>query len=352
MMITGISYRTYRLPFVRPFSTAHGTLTAREGAILTLMTSEGVTGIGEVAPFPGLSEETLTEALTALEARIPRLRGMPLETALALLDSEALPASTRCGIEMALLDALDHSGRAVFPRVRSQVAVNATIGAQAVEDAVQAANQARRAGFSCVKLKVGVCKTVQQEIARVGAVRETLGSDIALRLDANEGWTFDKAREILTQCVPFDIQYVEQPLAAYDIENVCRLRHAVPIPLASDEAVRDIESARNILRHKAADVLVLKPQLTGGLRACQRIVQEAATHGVACVLTTTLESGVSVAATARLVASLPEITLACGLATSSLLVDDLIHEHLTVKNGVLTVPTGSGWGVMLDEALL
>lgn len=351
MVILHITSQTYRLPFTSCFSTAHGTLSAREGAILILTTTQGVTGLGEIAPFPGMSKETLAEALHALNTLIPCIRNLTLEDALAVLEQgrESLPPSTVCGVEMAVLDAIEREhvgGRFIDSPT---IPVNTVIGARATSDAVDAAIQARRNGFSCVKLKVGVCEDVRQEIARIAAVREALGVDIALRLDANEGWSFEQARALLLECVPYNIQYVEQPLPAHDIEGMRRLREMVGVALAADEAVRDMQSARLVMEREAADVLILKPQLVGGLRACRQIVDEAVRRGIACVLTTTIESGVSVAATLQLVASLPEITLACGLGTLPLLVDDLINEHLSIKNGFMAVPDR---GVILDEAAI
>ena len=356
MTILDITYRTYRLPFVSHFSTAHGTIAAREGAILMLTTMQSVVGLGEIAPFPGLSQETLAESLNALNTLIPGLRGMTLDAALDALEREHawLPPSVICGVEMALLDAMARCGMAspFNSEHTNAIAVNAVIGARSTDDAVNAAIKARHDGFSCVKLKVGVCEDVQEEIARIAAVREALGADIALRLDANEGWTLEQARSVLLECVPYNIQYIEQPLPAQDIEGMRQLRKMVPIALAADEAVRDIQSARLVMQHEAADVLILKPQLVGGLRACRQIVDEAVRHGMTCVLTTTIESGVSVAAALHLVASLPHITLACGLGTLPLLVDDLINEYLSIKNGRMAVPSGSGWGVKLDEEAL
>ena len=112
MIIRDIQHYTYRLPFVRPFSTAHGTLTVREGAILVLTTSQGMIGLGEIAPFPGLSQEMLTEALDAFHNIVPYLCGETLERALTVLDEECevLPASTLCGIQMPLLDAITRVG--------------------------------------------------------------------------------------------------------------------------------------------------------------------------------------------------------------------------------------------------
>jgi len=229
------------------------------------------------------------------------------------------------------------------------VPVNAVIGARATEAAIVAAREARKHGYHCVKLKV---LRIQEEVERVAAVRDAIGRAIHLRLDANEAWNLEEAIAFLSQCVPYNIQYVEQPLKAHDLAGMRALRQAVPIPIAVDEALHSLESAQLILDSEAADVLVIKPQFVGGLRVGQQIIQAAAERGVHSVITSTIEAGISLTAALHLAAASPAVTLECGLATLHLLVDDLLVNNLPVHDGLLAVPTGPGLGIELDwEAL-
>src|SRR6185312_10754847 len=161
-----------------------------------------------------------------------------------------------------------------------------------------------------------------------------------------------QARTLLAQCAAYDIEYIEQPLPAHDLAGMASLRRVSPVPLAADEALTGLESARRILRARAADILILKPQLAGGLRICRQISQEAHTQGVACVITSTLETGIGVAAALHLAAAAPEITLPCGLATLNLLANDLLHTSLPIQQGRITLPSGPGLGVHLDQLAL
>lgn len=173
-----------------------------------------------------------------------------------------------------------------------------------------------------------------------------------LRLDANEAWTLEEAIAILARCIPYNIQYVEQPLPAHDLDAMRALRQAVPIPIAVDEALHGPQSARHVLESEAADILVIKLQLAGGLRAARSMVQLAAERGVRSVITGTIETGVGLVAALHLAAATPAITLACGLATLPLLIDDFVVNDLTVRNGLLTVPAGPGFGITLDQEAL
>lgn len=330
----------------------------REGAIVQISTTQGITGIGEIAPLPEFSGLTLADSLRPLPTLSAQLIDMTIREALdVILKTDA---SLRCGMEMALLDALGKQERCSVSALlakpgivpRRSITVNAVVGAQNIDAAVQAAQQACEQGFRCIKLKVGSMGSTQAEIERVAAVREAIGPAIQLRLDANEAWTREQARAVLTDCLPYNVEYVEQPLHRNDLEGACKLRQTIAVPIAADEAVHDLASAQRIIAHRAADILVIKPQLAGGLRMGQRIITEAAQYGVQAVITTTIESGVSLAAAWQLAAACPQVTLACGLATSHLLVDDLLLNELAIHNGTLTVPIESGLGVMLDSAAL
>ena len=271
-----------------------------------------------------------------------------------------ISASTLCGLEMALLDAWGKIQGVSVSRllapistdVRSHIPVNAVIGARDLETAIIRAKEVVAAGFDCIKLKVGMYSDISQEVERIATIREAIGPFVHLRLDANEAWSLEQAVEILSQCVQYTIQYVEQPLPAHELKDMHALRQAVPLLLAADEALYNLESAERILDHKAADILIIKLQLAGGLRVGRQIIQRAAERGVQCVVTSTIETGIGVAAALHLAAASPEIALECGLATLDLLVDDLIVEGLPVQNGHMRVPASNGLGIELDKAAL
>jgi L-alanine-DL-glutamate epimerase-like enolase superfamily enzyme len=402
MKIVDIQWRNYRLPFVNSFSTAHDVMTAREGIIVEVTAEQGISGVGEIAPLPAFGGANVADARTFLQALVARLHSKTLYEALDLLLTEekagTKAVSTLCGLEIALLDVIGKvEGCGVCMLLspagsapRAAVPVNAVIGARATEAAFAAAREARSNGFRCVKLKVlqypllqyplsgskrvaayqplhtrGVYtrkpkrsidpapgESIREEVERVAAVRDAIGPTMHLRLDANEAWNLEEAIAILSQCVPYNIQYVEQPLKAHDLAGMHTLRRSVPIPIAVDEALHSLESAQLVLDNEAADILVIKPQLAGGLRVGQQIIQAAAERGVRSVITGAIETGIGVVAALHLAAASPAVTLECGLATLHLLVDDLVMNDLPVRDGLLAVPTGPGLGIALDEEAL
>ncbi len=331
-------------------------------------------GDREGAPLPYTGAPSRSPWFADIRSLLPKLaaslRDKTLDEALNLVCSEGetdikgvfgyLVRPVLCGLEIALLDALGKaegcavsallSPAGIAPRAR--VPVNAVIGARAKGAAIVAAQEARKHGYRCVKLKVALGDSISEEVERVEEVRAAIGPGMHLRLDANEGWQLEQAIAILSQCDPYEIQYVEQPLKAHDLAGMRTLRRTVSIPIAVDEALHGLESAQRILANEAADIFVIKPQLAGGLRAGQQMIAAAAERGVRSVITSTLEAGIGLVAALHLAAAAPAVTLECGLATLGLLVDDLVMDDLIVREGFLAVPTGPGLGIALDRQSL
>lgn len=364
--LRSLHWLTYRLPLVEEFATSRGRTTFRYGAILKLEVSSGAGGTGEAAPLPLSSSTALEQTLAPAPALWSSLRGRSLGEALEILhgsvEAGAFPSPLLCGIEMALLDALAKRRQSSLaallagdePQSTSPetVPVNFVVGAGDPATSVHIARTAVAAGFTCVKLKVGLQRQVEREVELVAAVRAAIGPDIDLRLDANGAWNLDEAIAVLTGCRPYRIQYVEQPLPAANLDDMRALRRQVSIAVAADESVTGPASARTIIDREAADILIVKPQMVGGLSASRQIAVEAGTRGLQTVLTSSIESGIGIAATLQLAASLPHRGLAQGLGTLPLLADDLIVEGLPVRAGALKVPEGLGLGVTLDEQAL
>jgi L-Ala-D/L-Glu epimerase len=370
MRVADVRIHPYRIPFRQPFVTAHGTLAAREGAIIELVTDDGITGIGDMAAvteFGAADLPTLLRAMDSITSSLFQLEPQPDVNALvrwilyrSLKDETLLPA-LRFAIETAATDALWQTVE-ITERDRARikpVLVNATVGVSESDAAADAARAAVTSGYSTVKLKVGMLDTVTGEIARIHAVRDAIGPKIQLRLDANEAWTFEQAREILIASRDLALEYVEQPLSRDHLAGMRALRVATGVPIAADEAITDVASVKRICEADAADVFILKPQLLGGLGALHSAGYLVMWHKKTGIVTSSLESGIGVAATLRMVARGPYRFVhpsknlpACGLATLPLLEDDLILEDLSVVDGAMHVPPSPGMGVTLDRAAL
>jgi o-succinylbenzoate synthase len=369
LSIKDVQYHHYKIPLCNTLQSAHEVLAVREGIIIEIQTNEGLIGYGESAPLPKFGGCTLPKVITSLNNIADQLRALSITNALQFIYQQeaTLPAPTLYGLETALLDILgQHNNCALYHLLANSFAlsskdagirtsqrfipVNAVIGAQDLDATLQEAQLALKHGFTCLKIKIGA--DIPREIERIATLRKTLGPTIHLRLDANEALAYDEAYTLLALCADYDVQYIEQPLRREDLAEMRRLRANVAIPLAADEAITDLASAQQVLTEQAADVLIIKPQLAGGLRMGRQIIQAATQHNVQCVVTSSIDAGIGIASALHLVAASPEITLECGLSTLDKLEDDLIIERLQPKDGLLALPNTPGLGVHLDHTAL
>ena len=231
------------------------------------------------------------------------------------------------------------------PVKRETIAVNATVPAVA-PDAVPGV-LARFAGCRTAKVKVAEPgQSLAEDIDRVRAVREAMGAEALVRVDANGGWSLEEATTALTALAEFDLDYAEQPCARVD--ELVELRRGLGgrVRIAADESVRKTEDPLAVARAGAADLLVIKAQPLGGMQRAIAIVEQA---GLPVVVSSALDTSVGIAMGAHLAAALPKHMLAgaCGLGTVALLEADVTRDSLLPINGEIAVrrPT-------LDQGLL
>jgi len=216
--------------------------------------------------------------------------------------------------------------------VRDAVPVNVTVPAVEPE---QAHAIVVRGGCRTAKVKVAEPgQTLADDQARLEAVRDALGPDGRIRIDANGAWSVDDAVAAIAVLdrAAGGLEYVEQPTAS--VEDLAVVRRRVAVPIAADESIRRAEDPYRVRDLAAADIAVLKVQPLGGVRACLRIAEEI---GLPVVVSSALETSVGIAAGVALAAALPDLPYACGLATVQLLTDDVAVSPLLPVDGALPV---------------
>ncbi|WP_394326772.1 o-succinylbenzoate synthase, partial [Thermobifida halotolerans] len=195
--------------------------------------------------------------------------------------------------------------------VRDRVPVNATVPAVGPEEAARLV-----AASGCATAKVKVAERGQTEaddLARVEAVRDAIGPSGKVRIDVNGAWDVDTAVRMIRALDRFGLEYVEQPCAT--VEELALVRRRVAVPVAADESIRRAEDPLRVRDAEAADVVVLKVQPLGGVRAALRLAEAC---GLPVVVSSAVETSVGLAAGVALAAALPELPYACGLATMRL----------------------------------
>jgi len=363
-----------RVPFRRPILDATGEYTHRRSWLLRIVDEDGAEGLGEAALNP-IAEDVTTGALALLMREIvPALaagrppawaelarEGEPGRAAMAAVDGAiaALVAARGAGAARGegARGAGGAGGGADGGAAAASIPVSAAIRFGGPDAGAEAAAQAVDLGFGTLKLRAGFERVTDQLVARIRAVRAAVGPEPQLRIDAGGAWDLETATERIAALEPFRIEYVEQPLAAWDLIGHAALRERVRVPIALDESIDSEGSARAAVAEGAADVIIVKPARVGGLAATIRIVDAASGAGAAnaatasVVLGTYFGTGVGIAAALRVAAAMrgneraatPEP--AHGLATAGLLVHDLLAVPLPIEKGRMAVPTV----VSLDE---
>lgn len=215
--------------------------------------------------------------------------------------------------------------------VRTRIEVNVTIPAT---DPATAHHLASQSGCRTAKVKVGQAgQTLQDDIARVEAVRDGLGPSGKIRVDANGAWSLDQGFKAIKALSRFELEYVEQPCRS--VEELAFLRRRVMVPIAADESIRRAEDPYRVKRLQAADIAVLKVQPLGGVQACLRLAEDLAMD---VVVSSALETSVGLRAGLALAASLPNLTYACGLNTMALLTSDVVTDPITAADGFIDLP--------------
>lgn len=336
----------YRLPLRADWASAQGGFAGRRGWLLRLETDSGLVGWGDCAPLP---EYDVAGEMAALKQA---LTGLDLDTARQQLKPARLHPAVRCAADVALSDlASQQAGQPLAHWLAhdaaQQVRCNAALGAldASMPQRVQAAIAA---GFEVLKLKVGL-KPVGHELTMLRQLAEKLPTGIALRLDANRAWNMADARHFIAGMAGLPLEMLEEPLAQPDLAGLANLQSLTEVPLALDESLPEL-GLDQVLGTKTVQRLVLKPMLNGGLRTALEAARRAHEAGMACVVTTSVDSAVGTLAALHLAAALNN-NLHHGLATSAWLAQD-VGCAPRPERGVLMVGEMPGLGFVPNLEIL
>jgi o-succinylbenzoate synthase len=362
MLVERVETVPYALPFREPYVTARGSLERREMVLLRLRTHEGPEGLGEAVPLSLRGGASFEEVDAALREAGTRLVGLELDsereeplaiavaTFLELVKPRRLPSPAAAALECALFDlAAKERSEPLWTTLRApqagRVEVNATLTALPPDRLAAQAAEWAAAGFRTFKLKLGT----GGDRGAVAAVREALGPEARIRIDANQSWAPDEAVAVLRDIEDLDVELAEQPVEG--LRGMARVAREVAIPLAADEAVADEADAHRAVQRRACAMVTAKLSKVGGIGAARAIGAVLPTY-----LSSALDGPVGIAAAAHaaqvLRASGGDAGVAHGLATQRLFADTVAARECELRDGFLHLPDGPGLGVELDEAAL
>jgi o-succinylbenzoate synthase len=345
--IASVEVIPYALPFREPYVTVRGRLQRREMALLRLRSEDGLVGLGEAVPLSLRDGVGLAQVVNELERLGER---DSLDEAALTGGAAGLSAPARCAALIALMDL---RGKRAAAEGHSSVARSRPVPCNATLVAGEPAAVARDAlrwaaeGFSTFKLKLGA----GDDVGQVRAVRDAVGPEARIRVDANAAWDVKTAKRTLAELEQLDVELAEQPVAT--MEEAREVASATSIPIAGDESVESRADAERAVAMGACGLAGLKLSKVGGPEAAIEIAEV-----LPSFVSSALDGPVGIAAAAQVAQTLREAAgdddpgLAHGLATQRLFASTVASVECELRDGMLHLPEGPGLGVELDEAAL
>jgi len=321
------------------------------------MTDSGLTGWGEACPFPPITGETQETNIAVARNLKKILLGQDPFAVDGFLRQAGSFVRTNPSIVAAFDMAMyDLQAQALsFPLFRllggekAAIETDITADLDTPEKMAERAKKFLQAGYRKLKIKVG--QDPDLDLARLEAIRATVGFECALSIDANQGWTVPQAVRALQKMEKFDIAFVEQPVAWWDISGLAEVRRRSPIPVMADESLFTPHDAIRLVRAEACDYFNIKLMKSGGILNALRIAHVAAAANIRCLVGCMLETRLALTAAAHLMASQPNIVFADldGHTSHTL---DPVRGGMIVEGGRITLPEKPGLGLEIDFEFL
>jgi muconate cycloisomerase len=347
------------LPTIRPHKLSVATMHGQTLMLVKVFCSDGVVGIGEGTTIAGMaygpeSPESMKLAIDAYlaPAAIGRDATRVQDTMAYIGKLVKVNHFAKSALETALLDA--HGKRLnvsvselLGGRRRERLPVAWTLASgDTAKDIAEAERIIDARRHKVFKLKIGA-KELRTDIAHVAQIKRELGDRGAVRVDVNMAWSETQAAWAIPALADAGCELVEQPVAS--AAALARLMRRFPVALMADEILQGPDSAFEIAKHAGADVFAIKIEQSGGLFAAQRVAAIADAAGIELYGGTMLEGAVSTVASAHLFASFANLQWGTELFGPLLITEEILTQPLDYSDFELTVPSGPGLGIELDE---
>ena len=354
MYIRSIETIPVAVPLMKPFKTALRTVHTADAVYVKVTCDNGCVGWGEAVPTHVITGDSVGSITFAIEEVIaPQLIGLDIRQREVLFHafkrSIVRNTSAKAAVDMAIYDLLGQlAGMPLYQLLggfRQAIETDFTVS---VNNAAEMADDAERYvedGFNVLKVKVGI-GAISEDIARIKAIRERVGSAPTIRLDANQGWQAKEAvRAIrLLEDAGLAIELIEQPVLADDIEGLKFVTDNTMTPIMADESVFSAKDALRILQLRAADLLNIKLMKSGGIHKALKINALAESFGVECMVGSMIETKLGVTAAAHFAASQPNVTR-FDLDAPLMLAQDIVVDGIVYEGKIIHLPKTSGLGL-------
>lgn len=373
MRISKIECIPLSLHFAKPVVMSGGAEACSDVILVKMHTDEGIMGIAEsggTSPwYMGESQDSIMHNINSVFGPNILLGEDPfnIEKIVARMDSAAKRnTQAKAVIDYALHDIMGKAlGVPVYKLLgglsNEKIPLGFVMSSGTNEEVAAEGRMLVKAGFHCLKLKVGA-RTDEEDLEMVGALREAVGSGVKIMIDANGGWHYNQALNILKKVAKYDIFIAEQPVPWWDIDGLARLRKKVDMPVFADESAAELNDLIQLIQKDAVEGFFLKIAKAGGILKSQKWISIAQAAGLPVMCGCMIDSGIGAAASAHLIAATEWMSRIEHEAIGPLnlynrpdTVNPPIKNDLAVnvpryENGYLYPPDGPGLGVDLNEA--
>ena len=347
------------IPLNNPFNISAGSISKAQNTVVLIHSDDGLFGTGECGRLRSIHAETPQSVVEVGKYLAPQLIGKDaanIGSCIALLDKVFIGhSSIKCALDMALHDVkckrygislCNYLGGAI---VHKEICTDMTVGLDSVEKMVEDALRYKEKGFRTLKLKLG---DVRKDLDRVREIRSVVGADIALRIDANQGWNTVDAKRLLRQFEQYDIQYCEAPIDAKNLDGLKNLTAQSPIPIMADESIFDLKDAYYLLSNHVVDYINIKLTKSGGIHHAMKIVSIAEAAGTKCQVGCFAETRVGISALAHFV-SVWECIQYFDMDSPLMHTTDPVEGGIQYANDwKVSLPEGVGHGALFESNFL
>lgn len=364
MKIKEIEIIPYKIPYVTPVKIATGILETADNVLVKIITDDGKIGIGETQPLPifqGCSETQKSVVQVIKHSYEPVLIGRnPFDIERIMYDLDAAVRGALYAVT-AISDALyDLVAKALnIPLYQylgglfhNKIEMVWSIGMKSTAEMEDEARRVLKEGYRKIKIKVG-SPDPAEDIEHAFAVKKILGKDISFRVDANGGYNFKDAFNVIRALDDLKLEFVEQPLPVWDYEGLSKLSTCVNVPLMADESCNSVQSAFELARRQAVAVFDIKLAKNGGIYHARKIAAIAQAANIPLYAGNQPASSVGAAAAGHFYAATPNVIAGdYNIGPGGWLDGDIVTKPLRLEGAFAVVPKGVGIGVKLDEAKL
>lgn len=358
--ITAVELYKLKVPLKEPFVISLGAINSVQNVVVIIRTHDGCAGYGECSPYMAINGESMDTCFIVGQYFAKILKGtnaLDLLNATQAMDSLIYAnSSIKSAFDMSLHDiAAQHAGLPLYQFLggerSKQLTTDMTVGLGTPEKMRADAIRFVEAGFPAIKVKLGEGKEI--DVARIRAIRDGIGMDMPLRIDANQGWpTAAAAIAVLNALEPYNIQHCEEPIPRHKFMELHTVSAATAIPIMADESCGDHHDAERLIRLNACSMFNIKLGKSGGFFKAVQIVERAAAADIHMQIGGFMESRLGMTAGAHLALTNNHI-VHCDFDTPLMFTDDPVLGGIVYKDGgVIDVPDVPGLGAVIDERYL